>query len=918
MRKALSILALTVVTLTVAAQSPAKDTLDYGMRFGEVNMAYAKSPEAVDALFDMAMLYFDNSQPMRNLPLAMRYAKRAELNYLKLMQDNKHSELTRLVHRGIVLATVSKLKESVRNAAQNNLSNHNDIDKEILESYLDEFADDAEIVTLVRQRRLKQMYETDMLAATPQSYYHIIETYPQTTEAEKAEAMLGKVAVRLFEGISDAAEIDSVAALYPASPSVARAAERKKSRLAFTHATEQNTIAAYKAFLRQYPSSDESQQVRDIIDNMVAMQYNTLHTAKEYADFADSNADNALADKALAQIRRIIKENRDVQAARLYLKRFSLDPHYNEVYATYYSWYAEEGNGELLTKFEEENPNSPLKYALERDMERAMIIDNIDLMEPYIEDDFPTYSRHIHQTMGKKFSFVPLQRMLQQLTAAGDYQTAVSRMGQYEICFDDVQHDEFVELQELLSAPRQNLKEKQFTVSGDVLNPCLNTSDNQLYFTRVTETSNGEVSKSKSLEICYATAKWESCEKVAFANNPNTNLSLFGFFDGGEKMLLGSDGDIWIAERDGNEWRVSDILPYPVNTDYIETDAFMLPDGSGLLLASDRPGGQNLQQSGSYFHGDTALATDLYFIPVRNGIWGNAVNLGTTINTPYCERSPIVSKDLRTLYFITDSRGMGYGDIYTTTRTSIEDWTSWTKPQNMGYEINSSFSEASVSISPEEHRLLVSTNASGHYICRAITLNNKPVATNNNYKLDVLGMDGQAFRVRVADISKQTVTQVVDYLGNGAEINIDLHKDKRYAIFGDAADYFVPAIIVGPGSTPQHIRGYSYSTLVAMDKAVPLKAVKFDQNSALTPVAQIQLEQLAQFLKKTPNAVAEIDIDVAELDNTLAYSLSLERGNIVKKQLVAMGVEDNRIIISAYGNANTKHGTPEGVSIQFR
>jgi outer membrane protein OmpA-like peptidoglycan-associated protein len=103
-----------------------------------------------------------------------------------------------------------------------------------------------------------------------------------------------------------------------------------------------------------------------------------------------------------------------------------------------------------------------------------------------------------------------------------------------------------------------------------------------------------------------------------------------------------------------------------------------------------------------------------------------------------------------------------------------------------------------------------------------------------------------------------------------------------------------------------------------MDKAVPLKAVKFDQNSALTPVAQIQLEQLAQFLKKAPNAVAEIDIDVAELDNTLAYSLSLERGNIVKKQLVAMGVDDNRIIISAYGNANTKHGTPEGVSIQFR
>lgn len=910
MRKVLAILLSALAVLTAAAQGPADDTLGFDARFERVNKAYAKTPEAVDALFDMAMLYFDNSLPLRNLPMAMSFAKRAEFNYLVLMNDNRHSELTRLMRRGIVLATVTQLTTAVRDAAYNTLTLHNDISLADLDAYLDVFANDQEITDLARQRRIQKDFESDMLVATPQAYYHIVETYPHTDEAIQAEAMLGKVGASLFEGIDNAAAIDSVVARYSASPSVTRIAARLKGRMAFAEANSINTIAAYKDYLRQYPSSDESMQARERLDALLQMQFNALHTAKEYADFADSNADNSLADDALVQIRRIIVQNRDVQAARMYLERYRLDPHYNEIYTTYYNWYAEEGNGDLLTRFEEENPDSPLAYALERDMERASIIDNIDLMEPYTEAEFHTYSTHIHQTMGKKISFVPLQRMLQQLTAAGDYQTARNRMNQFEICFDDVMHDEYVELQEILTAPSSGLTGVQFPVGGDVLNPCLNASDGLLYFTRIID---GE------RHICYATTDMENDGRVEFTNDQNTNLSLFGFFDGGEKMLLGSDGDIWIAEREGNGWRVSDILPYPVNTDYIETDAFMLPDGSGMLLASDRPGGQNLQQSGSYFHGDTAMAADLYFIPYRNGLWGNAVNLGNVINTPYCERSPIMSSDLRTLYFITDSRGMGYGDIYTSTRTSVESWTAWSKPQNMGREINTCFAEASVSLSPDERQIIISSNAEGRYACRMIPLVQAAVQANLNYSLDVLGMENELFRVRVADVSRQVVTQVVEYDGQGPEISLEIHKDKRYVIYGDAANYFIPAIIVAPGRTPQRLQGYSFASLVALDKSVPLEAVGFEpSSSALTPVALLQIEQLARFMAKNPTAIAEIGVDVAGIDDVLAYSLSLERGRAIKDRLEELGIEHNRVIISAYGNVNTKQGANEGVTLRMR
>ena len=911
-------MALALTALTVAAQ-PGTDAKEYIMRFERANKAYADSPESVDALFDMAMLYFDNSLPLRNLPLAMTLASKAEANYMALIKEDKHSELTRLVRRGIVLATVQQLRQAVRDAALIEARQRNDFDKVETETYLDVFGGDEEIARIVRQKRLQRMLDSDMQAGTPQAYYHIIETYPHTNEAVQAETMLGTLASSLFENLDNEDDIDTVAARYPASPSVARAAVRKKSRMAFAIAAEENTVESYKAFLRRYPMSDEAQQARDILDNLLLMKYSTLRTAKEFADFADSNSDNELADNALNQIRRIINYNRDVQAARLYLSRYSLDEHYSQVYATYYGWYAEEGNGELLQLFEEENPGSPMRNALERDMDRAMLVDSVDLLEDFKEDDFPTYSTLIYQTIGKRISFVLLQRMVQQMVESGDYAGANNRIVQHEECFDNVMRDEYNELHEILTAPSSGTKVSE--VGADMFNPCMNAADKTIYYTRV---------DGQSSSICYATlrqGKWLYGGTVKFSNDNNTGLKLFGFFDDGNKMLVGNNGDVWIAEREGeakgatDKWRVSDILPYPVNTDYIETDAQMLSDGSGILLVSDRPGGQNLQNSGLYYHGDTALASDIYFIPFRQGLWGTPVNLGTSINTPYCERSPLMSDDLRTLYFITDGRGgLGYGDIYTATRTSAEDWTSWTTPKNIGREVNTARAETSVSFGKNENELLLTSRNSNRTVCRTATLGPKPAQSHSyDYTLDVLGMGDQEFRVRLADISQQSVIQVVEKVTSGSKLGMDMHRDKKYAVFSDAAGYFVPAVVIGPNSKPRQMSGYTYPVLVSMGKAVPLPAIEFEPSTAtLTPVALLQVEQLIQFMRKTLSAVAEIVVDVEGLDDEQAYSMSLERGRAIKDRLTSMGIDAKRITVSAYGNTNVKRGGAEGVAIQFR
>ena len=59
---------------------------------------------------------------------------------------------------------------------------------------------------------------------------------------------------------------------------------------------------------------------------------------------------------------------------------------------------------------------------------------------------------------------------------------------------------------------------------------------------------------------------------------------------------------------------------------------------------------------------------------------------GKTINTNGDEMSPFIHFDGKTLYFSSDGRaGMGGFDIY---MTRMNDDSTWTEPQNLGYPIN--------------------------------------------------------------------------------------------------------------------------------------------------------------------------------------------------------------------------------------
>jgi hypothetical protein len=82
--------------------------------------------------------------------------------------------------------------------------------------------------------------------------------------------------------------------------------------------------------------------------------------------------------------------------------------------------------------------------------------------------------------------------------------------------------------------------------------------------------------------------------------------------------------------------------------------------------------------------------------------WIKPVNLGNIINTPGAERKPFLHPDGKTLYFSSNGHpGLGRQDLYTSKRLDPDDWTKWSKPVNLGKEINSPASEKGAIVSTE-------------------------------------------------------------------------------------------------------------------------------------------------------------------------------------------------------------------------
>jgi outer membrane protein OmpA-like peptidoglycan-associated protein len=216
--------------------------------------------------------------------------------------------------------------------------------------------------------------------------------------------------------------------------------------------------------------------------------------------------------------------------------------------------------------------------------------------------------------------------------------------------------------------------------------PIITADESEIFFTsRRPNTTGGsmDIGLGDFYEDIYYSkkekGKWTSAVNLGTPVNSQFHDATVGLSLDGQKLFLyrdnkKGDGNIYFSEKQGEKWTDPKELPEPINSKYQETSACYSFDGSTIYFVSDRPDGKG--------------GKDIYKATKdAKGVWGNAENLGSVINTKDDEDAIFLHPDGKTLYFSSQGHGsMGGFDVFKSTYEKGK----WSTPQNLGFPINTS------------------------------------------------------------------------------------------------------------------------------------------------------------------------------------------------------------------------------------
>jgi len=156
------------------------------------------------------------------------------------------------------------------------------------------------------------------------------------------------------------------------------------------------------------------------------------------------------------------------------------------------------------------------------------------------------------------------------------------------------------------------------------------------------------------------------------------------------------DEDIWYASKDGDNWGVAKNLGFPINEKGNQGTTAIQPDGQYVYFAL----GERNDGVGNF---------DIYYSRLEGIRWSDPKNLGADVNSAYWDHNPTISSDGRTLIFASNRPGgSGSSDLWIAHK---DNEGKWSKPMNLGENINSDGQEMSPFLSLDNKTLYFASNS---------------------------------------------------------------------------------------------------------------------------------------------------------------------------------------------------------------
>lgn len=477
-------------------------------------------------------------------------------------------------------------------------------------------------------------------------------------------------------------------------------------------------------------------------------------------------------------------------------------------------------------------------------------------------------------------------------------------------------------------------KEGIFNSYADEANPILSPDGQTLYFIRAHHAQN--VGRKMDLgDIWYsvldsATGKWSAPKNIGFLLNTVYHNGVIGFGTRGEMYLYN------IYETDGGAPKsrgisvVDPIEPpkyWTVPITSIVRYFYNLSDNRSISISSD---GTIMMLSLESFK--TRGAEDIYvsfWLPERQA-WSEPTNLGDQINTMYQEVTPYLAADNKTLYFSSNGHGgLGSKDIFSAKRLD-DTWTNWSKPVNMGPEVNSEGSEMYYQYLADKALVMYTStkNSDGYGDIHFKDVPITEMAKTIGYKIelpkdsvvvqDTIKTAPEYFTQLVGSIANVKTKEVVpatirleseDFTQHqtlATAFSFNLPKPASYTLVVEADGYisYSENIVVSPSDTLAIEHDVKLQP-IELGTTVKLDLVLFERGSTtFLKESYHQLDLMVQMMKDNPTMEIELGGHTDNVGNAkLNKKLSQERVDAVIAYFIEKGIESSRLSGKGYGGS---------------
>jgi len=491
--------------------------------------------------------------------------------------------------------------------------------------------------------------------------------------------------------------------------------------------------------------------------------------------------------------------------------------------------------------------------------------------------------------------------------------------------------------------------------------PVISADESVLIFTsRRPETTGGgiDISDNGYYEDIYSSenisGKWNKAANLGENLNTKLNDAAMGLSPDAQELFIfkgRNGGDINISKLKGDQWSKPSSLPSTINTPDWESAASLSYDGKTLYFVSDNK--------------DKSLGgADIYLSKKQtDGSWGPAQNLGNVINTPEDELGVFILPDDRTIYFSSNGhKSMGGLDIF---RSILQDNGKWSKPENVGYPINTPDNDLFFVVSAsgktayystvredsygftdiykikflDPRRQILQTSEDNLLACLTVSTNESVV--DSAIKLNTVRLTIVKGTI-IDENSKQPLEATIEIIDNDknqvifttmsnsktGKYLVSLPSGKNYAIVVKKPGYmyFSENFNLPQATSYQEVvKDVPMSDVVVGAKTV-LKNLFFDLGvSNIRPESSGELNRMIEFLKEYPTIRIEIS---GHTDNTGSEAfnnkLSTDRAKAIVDYLIQRGISSSRLEAKGYGwtkpvaTNDTEEGRQQNRRVEFK